>query len=640
MISPRTIEQVQQAARIEEVVGEFITLKRAGANMKGLCPFHNEKTPSFTVSPSKGLFKCFGCGKAGNSITFLMEHDSMDFVEAVRYLARKYNIQVEEDDNGEDSAVYAEQKQLRESLKITLEAATEKFEENLFETEEGKNLGLSYFKERGYQVDTIKKFRLGYAPRNFTGLYEFLSKAGYKEEYLEQAGLVKKREDGSFRDVFVERVMFPFHDLSGKIVGFGGRHFNKENGPKYLNTPETELYKKSDLLYGIFYAKNAIKKNERCFLVEGYTDVITLHQSGIENVVASSGTSLTEGQLRQIARFTRNITVIYDGDNAGIKASLRGSDMALAQGMNTRVVLLPPEEDPDSYCKKVGGEAFEKYIREQEKDFILYKAEKLFAEAANDPLKKAETIREVVASISLIPDALIRSTYIGAIAEKYEIEGVVLQNEIKKQRIKRVTTSGEDAQLLYEYEKQEVARNIPIVTEIPIGDPQEKALAEILIKAAEQQYHSEEGKIKEFIFYHLENDEFVFDNKLYEKIVMRAKEAFLKGIPLDEQFFMSGEDMEQISFSASTLAEKYRISPLWEARHEISITPIEKNYSSEADEIMLHLKLRKLHKYLEGLTHDIQLADSEEVLQEKLNQHIMVKSMQVEIANRIGAAII
>lgn len=382
------------------------------------------------------------------------------------------------------------------------------------------------------------------------------------------------------------------------------------------------------------------RKNERCYLVEGYTDVITLHQSGIENVVASSGTSLTDGQLRQIARFTRNITVIYDGDSAGIKASLRGSDMALAQGMHTRVVLLPPEEDPDSYCKKVGGEAFEKYIREQEKDFILYKAEKLFAEAVNDPIKKAETIREVVASISLIPDALIRSTYIAAIAEKYEIEGVILQNEIKKQRIKRVTTSGEDAQLLYEYEKQEVAQNIPIVTEIAIGEPQEKALAEILIKAAEQQYHSEEGKIKEFIFYHLENDVYVFDNKLYERIVTRAKEAYTKGIPLDEQFFMSGEDMEQISFGASTLAEKYRISPLWESRHEITVTPIEKNYSNEADEIMLHLKLRKLHKYLEGLTHDIQLTDDEELLQQKLTQHITVKVLQVEIANRIGAAII
>lgn len=432
MIDQATIDRILGAAQIVDVVSEFVTLRRRGVNYIGLCPFHNEKTPSFSVSPSKGLCKCFSCGKGGNVVHFIMEHEQLSYYEALKWLARKYNIEVKERELTEEEK---QASNLRESLFVVNQFASEYFQNVLYNVEEGQRIGMTYLRSRGFRDDIIKKFQLGYSTDNRDALARTAIEKGYKPEFLEKTGLCYRKDDGTLRDRFWGRVIFPVHTLSGKVVAFGGRVLNaatKNVQMKYVNSPESEIYHKSRELYGIYFAKQAMVRQDRCFLVEGYTDVISMHQSGIENVVASSGTALTSDQIRLIHRFTNNITVLYDGDGAGIKASIRGIDMLLEEGMNVKVCLLPDGDDPDSFARKHNATEYQAYINDHEVDFIRFKTDLLIEEAGKDPIKKANLITSIVKSISVIPDSITRNVYIRECSEMLRMEERVLVNAVGK----------------------------------------------------------------------------------------------------------------------------------------------------------------------------------------------------------------
>ena len=426
MIDQATIDRILDTAQIVDVVSEFVTLRKRGVNYIGLCPFHNEKTPSFSVSPSKGLCKCFSCGKGGNVVHFIMEHEQLTYYEALKWLAKKYNIEIKERE------LTAEEKQsqnLRESLFVVNQFAASYFQDILYHNIDGQRIAMTYFRQRGFRDDTIKKFQLGYCTDSNHAFADTAIKKGFKEEFLVKTGLCFRREDGSLKDRFWGRVIFPVHTISGKVVAFGGRVLSaatKNVQMKYVNSPESEIYHKSRELYGIFFAKQAIVRQDRCFLVEGYTDVISMHQSGVENVVSSSGTALTYDQIRLIHRFTNNITVLYDGDGAGIKASIRGIDMLLEEGMNIKVCLLPDGDDPDSFARKHNATDFQAYINDHEVDFIRFKTNLLMEEAGKDPIKRAELITSIVKSISVIPDTIIRSVYIKECSQLLKMEEKVL----------------------------------------------------------------------------------------------------------------------------------------------------------------------------------------------------------------------
>jgi len=431
MIDHSTIERIFDAAQITDVVSEFVSLKRRGVNLLGLCPFHNEKTPSFTVSPAKGIFKCFGCGKGGNAVNFIMEHEHLSYPEALRWLAKKYHIEIEEKEvTPEELAKQNE----RESILVVTQYAARQFSENLFHGHEGMALGLSYFRERGFADAVLRKFEVGYCNERRDDFTKKAIAAGYKTEYLVSSGLTIDKEGYMF-DRFAGRIMFPIHSLSGQVLGFGGRIIKTDpKAAKYVNTPETEVYHKSRIVYGIFQARQAIIKEDRCYLVEGYTDVLSMHESGVENVVASSGTALTQEQIRLIKRFTPNITMLYDGDSAGIKASLRGTDMVLEEGMNVRIVVLPDGEDPDSYSKKVSDEEYRKYLKDNETDFIRFKTRILLDEAQSDPVRRANLVREVVRSIAVIPDQITRTVYVKECSTQLGMPEEVVLDEVMKLR--------------------------------------------------------------------------------------------------------------------------------------------------------------------------------------------------------------
>ena len=441
MIDPAIKDKIFAVANIVEVVSDFVTLKKRGVNYIACCPFHNEKTPSFVVSQAKGVFKCFGCGKAGNAVTFVMEHEHLSFVDAMKYIGRKYNIEVQ------DRELTPEQQQAhdqRQSMLAVNTFAAEYFVNTLNDTPQGQSIGLSYLRERGISDSAIKKFGLGYCPAGKDTFSQAALKAGYKLEYLTATGLTIQREDGSLYDRFSDRVIFPIHSVSGTIIGFGGRIMSSEKKTaKYLNSPESDIYHKSETLYGIFFARNAISRADNCILVEGYTDVISMHTSGIENVVASSGTSLTKEQITLISRFTKNVTVIYDGDAAGIKASLRGIDMILEAGLNVRCVPLPEGEDPDSFARQHSASELEAYIEANTEDFITFKTNILIGDAGADPLRRANAIKDIVESIAVIPDKITRSVYIKQCAKLLEIESSILDSEVLKQINRRNYTAQE-----------------------------------------------------------------------------------------------------------------------------------------------------------------------------------------------------
>ena len=430
MIDRETVQKIMDTANIVEVVSEFVTLRRAGVNYRGLCPFHDEKTPSFYVSPSRGICKCFSCGKGGNAVHFLMEHEQLSYPEALRWLAKKYNIEIHEKELTDEERQAASE---RESMFIINEWAAGFFQNILHNHADGIAIGMAYFRNRGFRDDTIHEFSLGFCPKERTALAEAARAKGFKDEYLEKTGLCYKRDDGKMIDRFSGRVIFPVHTVSGKIVAFGGRVLKTdEKIAKYVNSPESEIYNKRNELYGLYIAKHSIVKEDRCFLVEGYTDVISMHQSGIKNVVASSGTSLTPGQIRMIHRFTNNITVLYDGDAAGIKASLRGIDMLLSEGMNVKVVLLPDGDDPDSFARKNNATTFREYINSHQTDFITFKTELLMNDSANDPVGRAALVDNIVRSISVIPDKILCSMYVKECSRTMNVEESLLIDAVAK----------------------------------------------------------------------------------------------------------------------------------------------------------------------------------------------------------------
>ena len=435
MIDQPTIDRILDAANIVDVVSEFVTLRKRGINYVGLCPFHTDKTPSFYVSPAKNICKCFACGEGGTAVHFIMKHEQLNYFDALRYLAKKYNIEIQERELTDKEK---QRKSDRESMLIVNSWAQQYFTTQLYEHVEGKTVGLRYFAERGFREDTIRKFQLGYSLDKRDALYKEATKNGYKKEFLEKTGLVIAYDNGGVNDRFRGRVIFPVHTLSGKVVAFGGRVLKKdEKTAKYVNSPESEIYHKSNELYGIYFAKQAIVKEDRCFLVEGYTDVISMHQAGIENVVASSGTALTQGQIRLIHRFTSNISVLYDGDAAGIKAALRGIDLLLEDGMNVKVVLLPDGEDPDSFARKHNASQFSEFIKQSETDFIRFKTRLLLDDAGTDPIKRSALITDIIRTVAIIPDNIARSIYIRECSAMMEIDEQVLLNEVNKIRLSK-----------------------------------------------------------------------------------------------------------------------------------------------------------------------------------------------------------
>ncbi len=460
MIDQHTIDRILDAANIVEVVSDFVTLRRRGANYTGLCPFHDEKTPSFSVSPARGICKCFSCGKGGNSVHFIMEHEQVSYYEALKYLARKYNIEIQERQLSEEEK---QRKTDRESMLIVNDFAQKFFATNLLENAEGRSIGLSYFRERGFGEDIIKKFGLGYSPEKRDALAQEAVKKGYKKDYLVKTGLCLESQHGSLYDRYKGRVIFPIHSLSGKVIAFGGRILRKdEKAAKYVNSPESEVYHKSDVLYGIYHAKQAIVKNDFCYLVEGYTDVLSMHQAGIENVVASSGTALTPGQIRLIHRFTNNITVLYDGDAAGIKASMRGIDLILQEGLNIKVVLLPDGDDPDSFSKKQSAADFTAYIRAHETDFIRFKTNLLLEGAGNDPIKRATLIGDIVRTIAIVPDNILRSIYVQDCARLLSVDEKMLMREVNN--IHRDKREQEITNTANKYRQQREKQSYPTPT--------------------------------------------------------------------------------------------------------------------------------------------------------------------------------
>ncbi|MBE6247608.1 MAG: DNA primase [Bacteroidales bacterium] len=587
MIDRSTVDRILDTARIEEVVSDFVSLKRRGANYIACCPFHHEKTPSFSVSPSKGIYKCFGCGKAGSVVSFVMEHEQMSYVEALKYLGHKYGIEVKEKEESEEDV---QQRLHHESLLIVNDFAQKFYTEQLLKTEEGIAIGLSYFKERGFTDETITKFLLGYAPNKRREFTHNAQRKGYKKEHLVEVGLTIERENGELLDRFYERVMFPIRGISGKVIAFGGRKLRGDKEvAKYINSPESEVYVKNKVLYGIYEAKQAIAKNQKCYLVEGYTDVISFHQAGVENVVASSGTSLTTGQIQLIKRFTNNVTVLYDGDWAGIKASLRGIDMLLEEGLEIKVALFPDGEDPDSFARKHTKEELMEFLTNNEEDFISFKQRLLAQELTKDPLQRAKLIGEVVNSIAVIPDAIVRAVYIEQTAAKLNIKEELLQQEVAKLRHKKQSDSFYQQQR--EQERQERLQGIQQAdtTQFPQGSQQggqhnipgfvvntycseaEKEILYYLLKFGYLPIHidedfaygaeqDEEQTVAQYILSQLQNDELELQNLQY-------KEIFNEYFQLKEhesekvlRYFMNHPNREVSNIVADLFIQPYTIT--------------------------------------------------------------------------------
>ncbi len=571
MIDRPTIDRILDAAHIVDVVGEFVHLKKRGVNFLGLCPFHNEKTPSFTVSPAKEIFKCFGCGKVGNSVNFIMEHEHLTYPEALKYLAKKYHIEVIEKELTKEEL---EKQNERESLLVVTAYAARQFSENLFNTDEGIKIGLTYFKERGFRQDTLKKFEIGYSFEKRDALSKKALEDGYRQDYLVKTGLSIQNEDRVF-DRFSGRVMFPIHSLSGQVLGFGGRILKTDaKTAKYLNSPESEIYHKSRILYGMFQARKAISQEERCYLVEGYTDVMSLHEAGIENVVASSGTSLTQEQVKLIKRFTPNITILYDGDSAGIKASIRGIDIVLEEGMNVKIVLLPDGEDPDSYSKKVSNEEFKQFLTKNETDFIRFKTQLLMAEANNDPVMKANLIRDVVKSIAVIPEAINRTVYIKECSTVLEVSEPILYNEVNKLRAQKN---------FQDRNKYPVADDLPVkplpvikqAKHEPVSFYSEREVIRLLLKFGSTEFEKvinrDDGKEEiittaDYIVKEITSDELDFNDRVCAKIFSDFRFHSEQGLITGDSQFVKHEDPEISSLSADLLSDSHELSSIWKEK--------------------------------------------------------------------------
>jgi DNA primase len=633
---------VKNRLDIVDVVGDFVSLKRSGQNYKALSPFTNEKTASFYVVPSKGIFKDFSSGKGGDAITFVMEHEGMSYVEAIRYLAKKYGVEIKEDE-GRRSEDLASQS-TRDALYIVMNFAKDYYKDLLFKHEEGRSIGLSYFRERGFNDRTIEKFELGYSLNEWDHLAKAATSKGYSEEMLEKSGLlIVKDEGGDSRvkkyDRFRGRVIFPVHNLSGKVIAFGARILTKEKDqPKYINSPETEIYHKSNVLYGMFQAKNAIRKEEFCYLVEGYTDVISLHQSDVENVVASSGTALTEEQIKLMRRFTENVTVLYDGDAAGIKAALRGIDLVLKGGLNVRIVLLPDGEDPDSYSRKMGSTEFKKYLIDHTQDFISFKISLYSKDAVHDPIKKAEAIREIVASISVIPDPIKRSVYIQETSVLLKISESVLFTELNKMLIKE---RDKKTQEKIREEVKEPVETFIDQTQVSKTDiqsmvqMQERETIRLLLNYAESQY--EEQRLIDFVLTELEDVEFT--NPVFKEIYQAFRENANKKKVIDTYYFMEHGSPGVKNAVADLTTHRYETSKHWSDKYHIYF-PHEKDIVRDAAYAnILRLKFRLIQKLMEENLAEMKKVSSEADLEKYFTIHEQLKGAEKEIASILGIVV-
>ncbi len=644
MIDHNTIERIIDAAEISDVVSDFVTLRKRGVNMLGLCPFHNEKTPSFTVSPAKGIFKCFGCGKGGNSVNFIMEHENLSYPEALKWLAKKYNIEVAEEEESE------EQKQLkdeRESLMIVSGFAQKFFTRFLWEESEGRTIGLSYFRERGFRDDILKKFEVGFAPDGKTPFTEAAQKQGYKIEFLEKTGLTIKR-DNWMRDRFAGRVMFPIHNIAGRVTAFGGRTLSSDKKiAKYLNSPESEIYHKSRVLYGLFQAKREMTRTDKCYLVEGYTDVLSMHQAGIENVVASSGTALTPDQIRLVKRFTPNMTIIYDGDQAGIRASLRGIDLVLEEGMNVKVLLLPDGEDPDSFAKKMGAAAFLEYIEKNETDFIQFKTRLLLKSTENDPIAKARLITDVIGSVAVIPDSITRSVYIKECSRLLGVDEQVLYTEVRKQKYKQNEEFKKKElreQTRRPQQNQEKPEPKPRTTRLLVEELEflrfllKHCKTEVFEAEEEEEEQNPLISVGEYMVDELESDELVSKNPMFQKIFYEVRDN-LDNENFDPwKHFIYHPESEVSKFATDLLSDKYTESKRWTkagafTEKEAEILDI------LVPKIVNEYKFRKIRQMMSAIEKAIDEAaaanDFEKVIEEQ-STYMNLKRLEKDLAAQLG----
>ncbi|MBB3054579.1 DNA primase [Mucilaginibacter gotjawali] len=639
MITKSTVDRIMEATDIVEVIGEFVQLKKRGANYVGLSPFANERTPSFTVSPAKGIFKDFSSGKGGSAVTFLMELEKFSYPEALKWLAKKYGIEVEET---VETVENKEEENHRESLMIVTAYAAKFFHESLLDTEEGQNIGLSYFKERGFSNDIIKKFELGYSPDQWEAFTGEALKNGYQQQFLEESGLSVKRDNGTLYDRYRGRVMFPIHSFTGRVIAFGGRTLKSDkNVPKYVNSPESEIYHKSNVLYGLYFAKKAIREEDNCFLVEGYADVLSVFQAGIENVVASSGTSLTVEQIRLIGRFTKNITILYDGDAAGIKASLRGLDMILEEGLNVKVVLFPDGHDPDSYVRSVGTAGFKKHIEDNKKDFILYKTDLLLKDAGNDPIKKAEVIREIVESVAKIPDSIKASVFIKECSYLLKIDERALLSELNKMRMAKAK---KDSQ-------QQISRPQVPVDESLLEEPQERIEKDDFSQEKEiirllllygNRVIDWDGIANTYIgpFIIAELSDITFENETCKSFVEIYRREVENGVLPDEQYFIHLPQKEIVDLTVTLIATKYTLSDNWYEMHKILVPDEQVNMRATILGAIFHLKKQKVGKILEGLRNELQKTSGEEDQEILLNQYMHMKKVEKTISDYLGSVIL
>jgi DNA primase len=645
MIDQGTVDRIFEAAQIIDIVQDFVTLKRRGVNYLGLCPFHNEKTPSFTVSPAKNIYKCFGCGKGGNSVNFVMEHEKISYYDALKLLAKRYNIEVVETHHEEEDQ---QQRTDRESMMIVTDFARKTFIENLYSHPEGKTIGLSYFKERGFRDDTIKKFELGYCLEERDVFTKKAQLEGFKLDYLVKTGLSIASEGHSPFDRFSGRVMFPIHNFTGKVIAFGGRVMKADKKTaKYLNSPESEIYHKSNVLYGIFHAKKTVIQENKCYLVEGYTDVISMHQAGVENVVASSGTSLTIEQIRIIKRFTNNITILYDGDPAGIKASIRGIDLILEEGMNVRVILLPTPEDPDSFARSHSLSELMEYLKTNETDFLHFKTNLLLADAQNDPIKRAQAIAEIVKSLAIVPDAITRSLFQRECAQLLDVEEKILYDEVNKQR--KVTL-------------EKTRRDIPSVIAQPLDDKiaspfeinelevVEKEIVRLLLNFGSLSLFTDVSEnevsrditVEEYLVQEIRRDELEFSHPVYKRIFEEFARFVSEGQLIDNKHFINYPELEISKTTADLITQKYELSKRYK-KQEIFIETEDMKLKTTVPDLILTYKSKRINLMIKHIQKQIMLAQKDknsESLAELQQQSILLNNMKRELSKNLRNRII
>ncbi len=642
MISPQSIQQVVSRIDIVEIIGSFVKLKKRGSNYIGLCPFHEERTPSFMVSPTKEIYKCFGCGKSGNAIGFLMDHEKYSYVEAIRWLAARYNVELEETQTSPEVRL---QQQVAESLFIINNFAREFFSKALNETDEGRSIGLGYFRERGFTGETISKFQLGYAPESSSAFTSAALRAGYKLEYLLKTGLVVMRQDQP-ADNYRGRVIFPVHNQSGKVIGFGARILKaNDRAPKYINTPENELYIKSRLLYGTYFARQAIDRQDECLLVEGYTDVISLHQSGIENAVASGGTSLTPDQLRLIRKFTGNLTILYDGDPAGIKAALRGLDLALEEGLSVKLALIPDQEDPDSYVRKVGAAAFREFIAREKKDFIVFTLQVSLLEAGNDPRKKSQLVNQIaatIARISKLEDFTRQQDYIHQCSQMLGIDEnglVALVNRYIREKVRKEQQIPEaEARQLEEDATGDSHPSDDLTDLVLRGDEmQEEGLVRVLLEYGQMDW--EEGKKVADHIFEAEIDFDLLESQMAKRIIEQYRTLYLNQVFPDAKTFVYHEDPEISGYSIHALEFPYEVSPNWKVKFELEIPTRSEMYRQDVQSVLIWLSLAKIKKLIAENQKEWNQAGSYEDQVALMQLHTHLKKMEKELTEKLGTVI-